>query len=338
MKAIRVNAARDIEIAEVEMPQIKSEDEVLIKVKAAGICGSDVHIYHGTNPMATYPRVIGHEFVGEVVEVGSKVTKLQVGDHVAVDPVTSCGECYPCSIGRHNVCAHLEARGVHIDGGFQEYYKAPEKHTHKISKDIPWEDAVTVEPFSISAEVVSRGRVTKNDIVFIMGAGPIGLVILQAVKRIGAKAIISDLVDSRLEIAKKAGADIVVNSKNQDVNEIVLGETNGLGATVVIDAVCIPQTVEQAVKLACPAGRVVTLGFTEKPSQIPVVEITKKELDVVGSRLQANKFPEVISWIENKEVNPKLLVSHAFDYTDVVAAFEQIENNPIETCKVILKF
>ncbi|MDK2789050.1 MAG: hypothetical protein PWP07_2295 [Epulopiscium sp.] len=338
MKAARVISPKNLEICEVPMPEITNEDEILIKVKAAGICGSDIHIYHGTSPVATYPRIIGHEVVGKVIKVGDKVKKFDVGDHVIVDPVIGCGECYPCSVGRPNVCSYLKVRGVHEDGGYREYMVLPQNSIHKIPKELSWEEAVLIEPFTIAAQIVSRAEVTKRDTVFIMGAGPAGLCAVQAIKRIGAKCIISDLVESRLELAKKMGADITINPSKQDVEEVIMNESNGLGVSVIIDAVCIPQTFEQAVKLASSAGRVILLGFTDKPSQIAQLEITKKELDVRGSRLHSNKFPQVIEWFNNKEVDPKPLISNVYPFTDIKKAIEQVENNPIETFKVILKF
>lgn len=338
MKVARVISPKNLEICEVPMPEITNDEEVLIKVKAAGICGSDIHIYHGTSPVATYPRVIGHEVVGEIIKLGEKVTKFEVGDHIIMDPVIGCGECYPCSIGRPNVCSYLKVRGVHEDGGYQEYLVLPQNSVHKISKELSWNEAVMIEPFTIAAQIVSRGEVTKRDTVFIMGAGPVGLCVVQAIKRIGAKCIISDFIDSRLELARKMGADITINPSKEDVEKVIMSETDGLGAPVIIDAVCIPQTFEQAVKLAASAGRVILLGFTDAPSQIAQLEITKKELDVKGSRLHSNKFPQVIEWFNNREVDPKLLISNVYDFCDIRKAIEQVENNPTEVYKVILKF
>lgn len=338
MKAARVISPKNLEICEVPMPEIKNSREVLIKVKSVGICGSDIHIYHGTNPVATYPRVIGHEIAGQIVQIGDEVSNFKVEDHVVVDPVINCGHCYACSVGRPNVCSNINIFGVHLDGGYQEYLVVPVENVHRISKQLSWEAAAMVEPFTISAEVVSRAAITSKDTVFIMGAGPIGLCILQAVKRIGARCLISDLMDSRLEKAKEFGADIVINPTRQDVNEIVMKENNGQGVPVVIDAVCIPQTFEQALKLACPAGRVLVLGLTTTPSQVQQLDIMKKELDVRGSRLSNRKFPEVIEWFKNGEVRPEALVSHVFSFYDVKKAMEHAENNPSGTYKVILKF
>lgn len=338
MKAAKVISPGDLQIMDVQKPEIANQDEVLVKVKAVGICGSDIHIFHGTSPVATYPRVIGHEVVGEVVEKGTDVNKLEIGDHIILDPVIGCGTCYNCSVGRPNVCSYLQVRGVHVDGGYQEYVVLPQNAVHKIPKDLSWEEAILIEPFTIAAQIASRGEVTARDTVFIMGAGPAGLCAAQVVKKIGAKCIISDLVDSRLELAKQLGVDMTINPSRDSVDEIIMKETDELGVNVVIDAVCIPSTFEQAVKLAASGGRVVLLGFTDQPSKIAQLEITKKELDVKGSRLHSNKFPEVIEWFANGEINVKPLISNVYPFSDIEKAIEEVENNPIDIYKVILKF
>jgi len=338
MKAVTVISPENLEICEVPMPEIKNGDDILIKVKSGGLCGSDIHIYHGHNKSATYPRVIGHEFAGEVVSMGEGVKDLTIGDHVVADPVISCGTCYPCLVNRHNVCSNLKALGVHTDGGFREYIVLPQKNVHKISNDIKWEEAALIEPFTISAQVLSRGGVTQKDTVFIMGAGPIGLCILQAAKRLGAKCFISDLIDQRLKLAEEFGADFIINPSGKDVKEVIMEATGGAGVPVVIDTVCIPESFEMAVKLATPAGRIVLLGFTSTPSQIAQFDIVSKELDVRGTRLNNHKFPEVIEWFDKKEVNPRPLVSRIFHFTDTLKAIEQVENHPNETIKVVLKF
>ena len=197
MKAVVVEKPGSIAVVERDIPEI-TENQVLVKVKAAGICGSDVHIFHGKNAFATYPRVVGHEFVGEVVKVGSQTENIAVGDRVAVDPVVSCGHCYACRIGRHNVCSSLQVMGVHRDGGFQEYVAADYRQAYKLPDNLPWEIAATVEPYSIGAQVAHRGRLTGDDTVLICGAGPIGLIILQVAKMKGSRVAILDIVESRL--------------------------------------------------------------------------------------------------------------------------------------------
>jgi L-gulonate 5-dehydrogenase len=338
MKAIMVTEPGKISIIEKNMPSIQSKDEVLVKIKAVGICGSDMHIYHGTNPMAIYPRVIGHEFVGEVVEIGVNVSRVKIGDRVTVEPILYCGECYACRTGRQNVCEKLEVMGVHRDGGFQEYVVVPEKNAHKFDEHISWEEAVMIEPFTIAAQSTWRGDVRTGDYVFIMGAGPIGLCVLQYAKHKGAICMISDLDVDRLEIAKKLGADYILNAGQVDVVQEVMKITKGMGANVTLDAVCITKTFEQAVEVTSVAGRIVVLGFGTQPSQIPQLPITKKELTIAGSRLQANKFPEVVELFNKKALNPKALISHIFRFDEIEEAIKLIEMQQEKTCKVVLKF
>ncbi len=337
MRAIQIAKPGELSIIEVEKPQQIAKGHVLIQVKAMGICGSDMHAYHGTSALVTYPRIIGHEVVGEIVGIGEEVTGLQRGDRVVMDPVIPCGECYACRVGRQNVCRNLQVRGVHADGGFMEYLMLPVASVHKFSRDIPWEEAVLIEPFTIAAQTLSRGRVTGDDTLVIFGAGPIGLVILQGAKRLGTKVAIIDIVDERLNSAKELGADLVINSHQEDVVEKVAGFTGGEGPSVIVEAVGIPQLLEQAVEMASHAGRIVNLGFASQPSQIAELPITKKELDIIGSRLHNHKFPEVIGWFERKEVNPQSLVSHVFDFLLVHEAITLMETKPQETCKVILR-
>ena len=140
MKAVQVPNAHKLQIIEQEHPSIQKADEVLVKIKRVGICGSDMHIYHGTNPLATYPRIVGHEVAGEVIETGSSVTSLQKGDHVVIEPINYCGECYACRKGRPNVCEKLSVFGVHEDGGMREYAVLPEKQLHPVNKDLSWDE------------------------------------------------------------------------------------------------------------------------------------------------------------------------------------------------------
>nr|WP_307449197.1 MULTISPECIES: zinc-binding alcohol dehydrogenase family protein [unclassified Paenibacillus] len=319
------------------MPHINRGDEVLIKVRLVGICGSDMHIYHGTSPVATYPRVIGHEMVGEIAEIGSNVERLAVGDKVVMEPIQWCGTCYACKSGRKNVCTQLEVYGVHKDGAYQEYIVLPEKIVHKVDSRLDWHEAVLVEPFTIGAQANWRGDVRAGDIVFIMGAGPIGLCSMQVAKIKGAVCIISDLSDDKLDYARSLGADYVLNPLKDNVNVEIERITNGLGPNVTIDAVCTVKTFEQAVEITSVAGRVVVLGFSDAPSQIAQLHITKKELTVVGSRLQSDKFIEVIEWFNSGNMKVDSFVTHRFALEDIHQAIKLIETSPNEVRKVVLE-
>ena len=338
MKAICVTAPHQLEIQDRPLPVIQSPDEVLIKVRAAGICGSDVHIYHGTSPVATYPRVIGHEIAGEIVEVGSAVELFQKGDRVVIDPVISCGRCYQCKIGRSNVCGKLQVRSVHVDGGYQEYIVLPDKSIHLIPDHLSWEEAVMIEPFTIAEQTCSRAEIKADDIVFIMGAGPAGLSILKRAKIEGATCYISDITDNRLLMAQKHGADAVIHAGRDDVADVISKLTEGRMATVVIDAVCTVRSFEEALKLVCAAGRVISLGFNPSPSAIAQFSITARELDVRGTRLHNKKFPDVIRLFEERKLEVSEMITHRFHFTAIKKALQLIENPEIEKGKVVLFF
>lgn len=338
MKAVVVEEPGKISIVEREIPEI-TPNQVLVKVKAAGICGSDVGIYHGKNAFATYPRVVGHEFVGEVVKVGSNVNEVAVGEHVAVDPVVSCGHCHSCQIGRHNVCKDLQVMGVHLDGGYQEYVAVTPNQLNPIEKSIPWEVAATVEPFSIGSQVAHQGRLTSDDTVLICGAGPIGLIILQVAKMKGAKVAIMDIVESRLEIAKNMGADFVINSKKVDVLDASEKFTNGDGYDLIYEATGNVNVLQMCIqKLAARAGRIVVLGFSAIEFPLRQLDIMSKELEIIGTRLNNYRFPEVISWFNDHKVDPKGIITHTFSFTDAAEAFKFNDEHPEKVLKIVLTF
>ncbi len=339
MKAIRVDAPGKLEIAEIEQPKISNPYEVLVKVTSGSICGSDVHIYDGTNSLATYPAIIGHEFGGIVEKVGDLVGNVKPGDVVAVDPVRPCGNCYACNHGGQNVCRDVKVTGVHIPGGFAEYVVAPVDRVHKVNPDLLSPSMVClVEPYSIGVEVNRRGRIAKGDNVLIMGSGPIGMCIMQDAKARGATVTMTDIIDVRLEEAKKMGADAVINVKEKDLRKVVDEMTDGEGMAVVVDAVCSRASFPQALDLACAGGRAVILGLSDVPSEVASVAITKKELDVIGSRLNNRCFPEVIASMEAGMYTPDRLRSHSYKFTDVADAFDQVMNRPAEVRKVVLEF
>ncbi|MEG9295287.1 zinc-binding alcohol dehydrogenase family protein [Mangrovibacillus sp. Mu-81] len=338
MKAVQVTGPHQLSIVEREKPVITNEHEVLVKVKMVGICGSDIHIYHGTNPLATLPRVIGHEVTGEVENVGEKVESVSAGDKVVIEPIQPCGDCYACRSGRGNVCSNLEVYGVHRDGGMQEYLVMPEKLVHKVSPELDWKESVLAEPFTIGAQATWRGNVRPGDTVFIMGAGPIGLCCLKVAKSIGATVIISDLNESRLDFAKEWGADHTIDASRLNVIDEVMELTKGEGANVVIDAVCIPQTFEQAIEIASAAGRVVVLGFDERPSPISQLPITKKEVTITGSRLQTNQFPGIIEMLNSRKIDTAGMVTQVFPLEQIHQAIQLIETSPEEVRKVVISF
>lgn len=338
MKAIKVIKPFELEIVDIPTPAIQSDTDVQVKITSGGICGSDIQIWNGTNSLATYPRVIGHEFGGIVTAVGSAVTHVKPGDQVAVDPVISCGHCYACRSGRHNVCRDLNVLGVHRDGGFCEYMVAPASNIHKFHK--PFDESLLgiVEPFTIGMQINTRADIHKGDKVLIMGAGPIGITVMQVAKGRGAQVMMTDLVSERLEKARTMGADETVLVSKEDLEKRVMEFTDGEGIPVVVDTVCIPSSFEQSIQLACPAGRVVVIGLKNQPSSITMADITKKELTIVGSRLNCNCFDAVIEGFENGSLRPDQIMTKAYHYSEIKEALAMITEHPQDVLKLVLKF
>ena len=239
MKAVQIVKPNQLEVIEVEKPGIDEKNNVLIRMTAAGICGSDIGIYHGTNAAATYPRIIGHEIVGRVEETGAGVQNLKPGDRVIVNQVTSCGECYPCRKGRGNVCDHLAVRGVHIDGGYREYLAVPESDCYLLPDFISDRDAVMIEPTTIAIQSCTRAELEKDDMLLLYGAGALGSSILRVARQLCDHIIVADVVNEKLEEAKKAGASYTINVLEEDFQAKVLEYTHGRGSTVSIDAACV---------------------------------------------------------------------------------------------------
>jgi len=338
MKAIQVLEPGKLDVIEKERPVLVNDTDVIVETKAAGICGSDIHIYHGTNAVATYPRVIGHEAVGIVHEVGSAVTNVKVGDRVILEPIEYCGTCYACRMGRPNVCETLKVRGVHSDGGFQEYFVAQSEKLHILDDDIDFKEAVMIEPFSIGAQVCYRGQIAKGDVVLIFGAGPTGLAVLENAKHLGATCIILDMNENRLDYAKTFGADYTFNPSKVDIKEELEKITDGMLANVVVDAVGSTKILSDAVYLTSVAGRIVSMGFLQQDTAISMLEITKKEISVVGSRLQTHQFAKCVEYFKNNKVHLTGLITHTFNFEDVKEAVALIENEPEKVGKVILTF
>lgn len=337
MQAIRVEQPHQLQIVEVPDPS-PGAGEVLIRVQRTGICGSDIHIYHGANPFARYPRIIGHEVMGQVATCGTGVEDLPAGQRVVIDPVVSCGECYPCAIGRSNVCQNLQVIGVHRDGGMGQLMVAPRSNVYPIPDQLSARAATLVEPFSIAANVLSRTGIDAGEWVLIYGAGTVGITVLQTARMHGAHCMVVDIDPQRLQRAADLQAERTINSRQESVEMVVNELTGGLGPSLVIDGVGAPGLLEQAVALASPAGRIGILGFTGNPSAIPQQEITKKELSLFGSRLNRRLFPRVLEDLAAGRLDADALITHEFDFRAAADALRLLEEHPEQTCKIQLTF
>jgi L-gulonate 5-dehydrogenase len=337
MKVLQVLKPGETSVTDKEIGKLKS-NEVLIDVKRVGLCGSDIHIFNGSNPFTVYPRVIGHEIAGLVNEVAFDVKGIKKGDRVVIDPVLNCGACDACRRGHPNVCGSLEVMGVHTDGGCAGQMIVPSKNVHIVSDSMSWNKAVLVEPFSIGANVCDRTGVSIGDRVLILGSGVIGNTILMTAKMIGAEVIVCDIDDGKLKKAKELGADYTVNSLSSSLKDEVARITNNDWATVVIDAACVPSLFHTLLECAAPGGRVGILGFSKDISEINQFEITRKELTICGSRLSNRKFPAVIDCFEKDLIEPEKLINAVCQFSDAEKILKEISLSGVNTGKTIISF
>lgn len=338
MKAVQIVRPGELRVIDIEKPSITQQDNVLIRMTAAGICGSDLGIYHGTNAAATYPRIIGHEIVGVVEETGPDVTSVKPGDRVIVNQVVSCGHCYPCSIGRGNVCDQLKVRGVHIDGGYREYLAVPASDCYLLPDFLSDRDAVMIEPTTIAIQSCTRAELTKEDTLLLYGYGSLGSSIFRIARQICPNIIVAELSDEKLEAAKAQGAAHTINTGTEDFLERVLEYTGGRGSTVSIDAACSKGSLMNLLKATGNAGRVMTMGFSTEPVEINQFLITSKELDVRGSRLQNRMFGTAIQMILDGKLDLTGAVSHTFPLTDAQRAFDFADTHDPSIRKIVLTF
>ncbi|PMR72498.1 Zn-dependent oxidoreductase [Billgrantia endophytica] len=337
MKAFQVKAPLDYRLAEVEVPGVAA-GEALVRVAYAGICGSDMHIIHGDNAFVRFPRITGHEFAGIVEAVGEGVAEVAVGDRVCIDPVISCGGCYPCRIGRPNVCTALEVIGVHRDGGFEELVAVPAANLHPLPEGLGLDAAALVEPYTIAANVLDRMQPHPGDRLLVFGAGVIGLTILQMARAKGIdEVIVTDVIDERLVTARELGAWHTVHGSRDDVEAEVMRLTGGEGLPLIADAACVPALLPSMLRLASPAGRIGLLGFAPTPSDLVQLEVIKKELTLVGSRLNNRKFPEVLALMAEGRLDPLTLVSHRLSFAEMPGAIHMLEHHPEKARKVLIQ-
>ena len=339
MKAVYIKEPGKLEVIDVEKPSIKKDTQVLVKITAAGICGSDIHIFHGTHAYATYPRIIGHEGCGIVEEVGSAVTDLKPGDSVIIEPITGCGTCYACRHGRYNCCPDIKVAGVHIDGVMEEYFVTERNKLYKYDpNELTPVEAATAEPYTVGAQANAQANTQPGDLVLIHGAGPIGMIICDIAEKRGATVIVSEVNEDRLKIAKDFGAKYTINPKKEDLKEAIMKITDGKGVNVVFETSGVPALTSLSVELLSPHGRLVPLTFAPEPVPINFRLMNKNELVIAGTRNQNGKFPEVVESLPSRKDRIDKLVTHVFPAEEAEKAFDTEMDKTSGSCKVVITF
>ena len=343
MKAIKLAEPWKISCVDIEKP-VPKPGEALIKVVAAGICGSDIGAFRGTNGLVSYPRVIGHELAGVVVSIPeNNKNGIKVGDRVVVDPYLYCGHCYPCSIGRTNCCDDLHVLGVHVEGGMAEYFCHPADMLVKIPDGMSWVQAAMAEPLTISLHGIHRGGLKAGEYCAIIGAGPIGLAGIQCLKAAmvaqayGAHAILLDLVQERLDFAKSLGVEYTINSGKEDPVERIKEITGGEMAHQVMECSGANPAIRQTFDLVSNAGRITLTGWPQKETSLPTDVITKKEIDIRGARTSAGEFEEALDLINSRKVDMMKILTKTVTMDEAPDTIVDIEKNPGNYMKVVVR-
>ena len=336
MKAIVIPNPNEIEIREVLMPEPR-EGEALLKVKYVGICGADVASFTGNQPFTTYPRIPGHEFSAEIVSIPENDRGLKAGDIVTCNPYFNCGTCYSCERGFVNCCTDNQTMGVQRDGAFCEYISMPVERIYD-GKGLSAQELALIEPFAISQHAVSRATIKETDNVLVIGAGPIGLFALLAAKQKCKKIVVADILDNRLELAKEYGADAVINTKNQSLEDFTKEFTNGSGFDVCIEACGAPETFLGCIDNAAFAANIILIGNGKRETNFVHSIILKKELNIHGSRnALKDDFINLIDIVSNKKADPMKMVSGVYDMDNALDAFKALANNDGTLAKLLIK-
>lgn len=326
------------EMREMVFKQLGPHD-VLVKNMSCGICGTDVHIYHGEKGSAAVnpPVVLGHEFAGIVEQVGAEVTVVKPGDHVTLDPNMYCGLCRPCRMGRKQNCEHLFALGVNVNGGFAEYSLCPDTQCFKLNDEVDFDVAAMAEPLACVIHGIDLAQIQPGQNVAVIGTGAIGFLMMQMAKIKGASTVIMCATnDERKELALELGADYAINSKTEDLSEKIKEYTGCDGVDVVIE--CVGKTVatEQAIQIAGLGARVLLFSVPapEATYPLPLFDVYKKELTIVGSMINPDTHQRAVNLINSGRLEIKRLITHTFPLSKMEEAIKMQMSK--ESIKVVV--
>jgi len=341
MKAIVQTGPREVETQDREKPTIDA-DEVLVKVHTAGLCGSDAHAYKydGGYEWIPIPRIMGHEYSGEVVEVGDSVEGFTAGDKVIEEPIHDCGHCFQCKNGQPNVCQNFSITGMHRDGAYAEYVTVAPEHLHAIPEDVPLRQAAVTEPISIATRAVLEQSVTTpGDNVLVEGPGPIGVLVAAVADSLGANVVVSGLDQDatyRLPLLEDLGI-ATVNAQSEDLEAQAEARTDGIGFDVVFDSTGHHTGIGTAVDHVRKGGQVVMVGIPNDTSEVTLTSVVRGEVDVNTSYGSTwTNFEQALRLLERGEIAVDKILDTSYSMADPAAAFEAFLAS--ETCKPVFQF
>jgi L-iditol 2-dehydrogenase len=342
MKALMLSSKKQLEMVEMERPS-PCEDEILVRIQACGICGSDVHGFDGSTGRRIPPIVMGHEAAGIVETVGAAVDSFRPGDRVTLDSTVSCGKCFYCTRGQINLCDHREVIGVSTPafrrmGAFAEYVTVPARIAYHLPDSMPFSHAAMIEAVSVAVHAVSLTPIALEDTAVVVGAGMIGLLTLQAVRQAGAgQVIVLDVDDSRLALARSLGATHTFNSRDPEVIQRIVELTPGRGADVALECVGITGAVNRAVESVRKGGAVTLVGNVAPAIELGLQSVVTRQIRVQGSCASNGEYPACISMMARGAVKVAPLISAVAPLEDGASWFDRLYQREPGLLKVVLE-
>ncbi|HMF75232.1 MAG TPA: zinc-binding alcohol dehydrogenase family protein [Bryobacteraceae bacterium] len=336
MKAFYITEPGKTSLGDLHQPH-PAANEVLLKTRLIGMCGTDLSTFRGKNPLVSYPRIPGHEIAATIVETGADVPlEFQPGVNVTVYPNTHCGHCASCKRGRTNACKFNETLGVQRDGAMKGFFTAPWQKVFRADK-LSLTELSLVEPLAVGFHAAERGRVTAADVVAVIGCGTVGLGVIACAAGHRATVVAIDLDDTKLALAKQVGAQHTIHSGNRSVHEELLALTNGLGPDVVVEAVGLPDTYRMAVEEVAHTGRVVYIGWAKEPISFETKLFVHKEIDILGSRNSLTEFPAVIGMLSDKTFPVASTISATVRLEEAGEALRRWDAAPQQYTKILVE-
>jgi L-iditol 2-dehydrogenase len=327
----------EIEFREIEIPH-PQPDEVLIQVKRIGVCGSDIHVYHGLHPYTRYPIVQGHEVSGIVAEVGNEVAGFLEGDVVVFMPQVTCGTCYPCRHGLYHICDHLKVMGFQTNGAAQEYFPIRADQVLKLPPTISLDHAAMIEPVSVAVHALSRAGNVEGLNILVLGAGTIGNLTGQVARASGAKAVmITDIHPYKLKKAHQCSFETVVNPQAEDLGQAISRDFGPDKADLILECVGAQDTITQAITHARKGSIIVVVGVFPRTPVVDLGLVQDRELQLIGTLMYQKKdYERAIELVASGRLHLDPMITHHFDFEDYLAAYEAIEASQGEYLKVMI--
>lgn len=321
----------------VDVPVI-AEHEVLVKIIKIGICGSDIHVYHGKHPFTSYPVTQGHEVSGIVEAVGTGVVGLKKGQKVTIQPQVVCGECYPCRNGTYNLCEKLKVMGFQTEGMAATYFAVDAEKLIVLPEEMSFEEGAMIEPLAVAVHAVRKGGDVRGKDLIVLGAGPIGILVAQTAKGMGAhRVMITDISEIRLQKAMQCGIDHCLNTGKEALGPAVLKTFGPDKADLIFDCAGNNVTIGQAITYARKGSKIVLVAVFEGKAEVDLAVLNDKELDLDSSMMYRKEdYVKAIEMVCNEQVNLKPMVSASFCFQDYLAAYQYIDENREHTMKVMI--